>query len=106
MRIIISLLLLVYATSNAQVSPLFYTNTGKISFKSESKQELIRASSDEMQGIIDEANKTYVFKVKIRTFNGFNSALQQEHFNEKFLESEVKKLDNHLLIKSQNSQLL
>ena len=88
MRRIILLLFLIHATANAQINSLYYTNTGKISFKSESKQELIAASSDEMQGIIDEEKKTFVFKVKIRTFNGFNSALQQEHFNEKFLESE------------------
>ena len=88
MRIYKYFLILILTTANAQVSSLFYTNKGQISFKSESKQELIRASSNEMQGIIDEDKKTFVFKVQIRTFNGFNSALQQEHFNEKFLESE------------------
>lgn len=88
MRISIVILFFLHSFAFAQDTPLFYTNSGKISFKSESKQELIRASSDEMQGIIDEEKKTFVFKVKIRTFNGFNSELQQEHFNEKFLESE------------------
>lgn len=88
MRILIIILFLFSTAAIAQLTPLYYTNTGKISFKSESKQELIRASSEEMQGIIDEEKKTFVFKVKIRTFHGFNSALQQEHFNEKFLESE------------------
>ncbi len=88
MRNSILIILLFFSTAYAQQGSLYYTNTGKISFKSESKQELISASSDEMQGIIDEEKKTFVFKVQIRTFNGFNSALQQEHFNEKFLESE------------------
>lgn len=72
----------------AQESNLFFTDKGKISFRSESKQELIKAGSSEMQGIIDESKNTFVFKVAIRTFKGFNSELQQEHFNEKFLESE------------------
>lgn len=89
MRILFFLLLLSIFTVNAQDNKLFYTtNSGKISFRSESKQELIKASSNEMVGVIDEEKKTFVFKVQIRTFTGFNSALQQEHFNEKFLESE------------------
>lgn len=57
MRRIILLLFLIHATATAQINSLYYTNTGKISFKSESKQELIAASSDEMQGIIDEEKK-------------------------------------------------
>ena len=67
---------------------LYFTNNGKISFRSDSQQELIKAESDEMRGVIDPVHKTFVFKVTIRSFKGFNSALQQEHFNEKFLESE------------------
>ena len=88
MRIASFFLLLLISTAYGQVDDLFYANDGKISFRSESKQELINASSNEMQGIIDEKKKMFVFKVMIRTFKGFNSELQQEHLNEKFLESE------------------
>ena len=66
----------------------YYTNNGIVSFRSEARQELIKASSNHMRGVLDTQKRTFVFKVVIRTFEGFNSALQQEHFNEKYLESE------------------
>ena len=72
----------------AQQDNLYYAKDGIITFRSEAQQELIKASSSHMVGIIDPVNRTYVFKVMIRTFQGFNSALQIEHFNEKYLESE------------------
>ncbi len=72
----------------AQENNLYYAKDGLISFRSEAQQELIKASSSHMVGIIDPEKRTYVFKVVIRTFQGFNSALQIEHFNEKYLESE------------------
>ena len=88
MRFITACIFLLLTCSMTQESNLFFTNDGKISFRSESKQELIKAASNEMRGLIDPQKKTFVFKVLIRTFKGFNSSLQQEHFNEKFLESE------------------
>ena len=72
----------------SQESRYYYTNNGIISFRSEAQLELISASSSNLIGLIDLSNRTFVFKVIIRTFRGFNSALQQEHFNEKYLESE------------------
>lgn len=73
-----------------QVSDQIYlTNNGNISFSSDASEELIRASSKNLRGVLDPANRTFVFKVLIRTFEGFNSPLQQEHFNEKYLESEI-----------------
>jgi hypothetical protein len=73
---------------SAQQTGLFYAERGLVSFRSEAQQELINAASKNMIGIIDPGNRTFVFRVVIRTFKGFNSALQQEHFNEKYLESE------------------
>jgi len=66
----------------------YFTNNGIVSFRSEARQELIKASSNHMRGVLDPQKRTFVFKVVLRTFEGFNSALQQEHFNEKYLESE------------------
>ncbi|MBP6334269.1 MAG: YceI family protein [Bacteroidia bacterium] len=66
----------------------YFTNNAQIKFRSDAPQEVISASSSEMRGLIDTEKKTFVFKVLIRTFVGFNSALQEEHFNDKFLESE------------------
>jgi hypothetical protein len=82
------LIFLLFNTALAYEPVLYYTNHGIISFRSEASQELIKASSSNVRGLFDLTNRTFVFKVLIRTFEGFNSALQQEHFNEKYMESE------------------
>ena len=73
---------------NSTDNKFFITNKGEITFRSEAQKEIIRATSKKLIGILNPANRTFVFKVSIRSFDGFNSALQQEHFNEKYLESE------------------
>ena len=61
---------------------------GQINFASKAQLELIRASSDKVQGLIDPQTQQFAFSVDIRSFVGFNSELQREHFNEKYMESE------------------
>ncbi|MDX1905604.1 MAG: YceI family protein [Bacteroidia bacterium] len=61
--------------------------TGQVTFRSEAPLELISASSNELKGVIDAQTRTFAFSVMIRSFQGFNSPLQQEHFNENYLES-------------------
>lgn len=61
---------------------------GRINFTSAAQLELIKASTDKVQGLIDPATQQFAFTVDIRSFVGFNSELQREHFNEKYLESE------------------
>jgi hypothetical protein len=87
MKYLFSLLLFISLQSFNE-DEIYFTNSGYVSFKSEAQQELIKASSNGMRGLLDPVQRTYVFKVLIRTFHGFNSSLQQEHFNEKYLESE------------------
>ncbi len=76
------------------VSPVIHAqkkiliDKGSIHFVSDAPLELIKASSDQVKGIIDPATNQVAFLVNIRSFKGFNSKLQQEHFNEKYLESE------------------
>lgn len=72
----------------SQSSLYYFTSEGTIKFKSDAPQEIIRAESKSVRGLLDGQKKTFVFKVAIRSFEGFNSALQREHFNEKYLESE------------------
>ena len=50
--------------------------------------EIIRASSNDLLGLLDLDKKSFSFKVMIRSFQGFNSPLQKEHFNENYLESD------------------
>lgn len=61
---------------------------GEISFTSDAKLELINAASKKLQGRIDPATGQFAFIVKIQSFEGFNSRLQREHFNEKFMEAD------------------
>jgi polyisoprenoid-binding protein YceI len=49
---------------------------------------LIKAASNEVRGIIDPVSNQFAFTVDVSSFKGFNSELQREHFNEKYLESE------------------
>lgn len=62
---------------------------GVIDFTSDAQLELIQASSDKVQGLIDPTTNQFAFTVEVRSFRGFNSELQREHFNEKYMESEV-----------------
>ena len=59
-----------------------------ISFHSNTKSELIKASSTELKGIIDVEKRTFAFSVAMKTFDGFNSPLQKEHFHENYMESD------------------
>lgn len=67
---------------------IFQTTTGKISFSSEAPLELIKAESGELLGILDAEKKNFSFKVRIRSFEGFNGRTQREHFNENYMQSE------------------
>lgn len=60
---------------------------GSISFTSDAPLELIEAESKAVKGLVDVNKQTFAFSVSTNTFKGFNNALQQEHFNENYLES-------------------
>lgn len=67
----------------------YTTDRGRVNFVSNAELELIRASSDKLQGIIDPRSNQFAFSVPVSSFKGFNSELQREHFNEKYIESET-----------------
>ena len=60
----------------------------KMTFTSDAALEVITASSAKVQGLIDPLTNEFAFAVEVQSFQGFNSALQREHFNEKYMESE------------------
>ncbi len=68
---------------------VFETTTGRIDFKSVAKLEIIKASSAELVGLIDIDKLNFSFSVNMRSFKGFNGALQQEHFYEKYVETDT-----------------
>jgi polyisoprenoid-binding protein YceI len=67
---------------------LYRCADGKISFQSKAALEVIRAKSGTLRGAIDPSNQTFAWSVDVRSFEGFNSPLQREHFNENYLESD------------------
>lgn len=66
---------------------MFSVNKGSISFRSDAPLEIIKASSNELKGVIETDKKQFAFTIKIRSFVGFNSGLQRDHFNENYLET-------------------
>jgi polyisoprenoid-binding protein YceI len=67
--------------------PIWVTEKGNIQFKSDAPLELIQAASKEMKGVIDIQARTFAFSVPVASFQGFNSPLQREHFNENYMQS-------------------
>ncbi len=86
--LIITGFFLLLAGPSARAQKKFSIDKGLVSFTSNAKLEVIKASSDKIQGLIDPANGQFAFLVKIQSFIGFNSSLQREHFNEKYMETE------------------
>lgn len=87
MRCFILLLLLIANLLPARAQDVYEINKSMVRFYSEAPQELIKAGSDKLKGAIDIKKKTFVFKVAIVSFIGFNSPLQREHFNENYMET-------------------
>ncbi|MEP7263245.1 MAG: YceI family protein [Bacteroidota bacterium] len=71
-------------TINAQV---YLATGGKCSFHSTTPVEDIDATSESMNSVINAATGEIQFKVPLTSFH-FKKALMQEHFNEKYVESE------------------
>ncbi|MFN8250800.1 MAG: YceI family protein [Ferruginibacter sp.] len=65
----------------------YKVSNGSISFRSDAPLELIKAQSYELKGVVIPEKKQFAFIIAVKTFKGFNSPLQQEHFNENYLES-------------------
>lgn len=87
-RSILSLLLLLSCHTFATAQQKLTVEKGQVRFSSNAELELIQASSDKIQGLIDTSANKFAFSVDIQSFKGFNSSLQKEHFNEKYLESD------------------
>jgi polyisoprenoid-binding protein YceI len=82
---IIGLLMSVFSLQ-AQ-SGLYKTVSGSAAFVSEAPLEIIKASSQALTGLLNKQQHNFAFTIPVQTFQGFNSALQQEHFHENYMES-------------------
>lgn len=63
-------------------------NNATVSFISDAPLETISATSNDVQGLINFSENSFAIVIKLKSFNGFNSPLQQEHFNENYVESD------------------
>jgi len=83
--IVITFLLAVI--NNAVMGQIFMCKDGNTKFTSEAPLEMIKAQSNKTAGAIDFGTKNVAFSVLIQSFEGFNSALQKEHFLENYMEA-------------------
>lgn len=90
MRKIIPLifLLVVQVLFAQEDAPAIYRSTrGNVSFVSDAPLEVIKARSNDLKGLLRPEDRTFAFTIQTRSFKGFNSPLQQEHFYENYIES-------------------
>jgi polyisoprenoid-binding protein YceI len=85
--IVISILLALLALHLEVSSQNLQVKQGSISFESNAELEVIKASSNKLKGLFNAATKNFAFTIEISSFEGFNSALQKEHFNENYMET-------------------
>jgi polyisoprenoid-binding protein YceI len=74
-------------TAITAFSQKYMTRNGYISFFSHTPVEDIEAKNNQVTSIIDAETGEMVFKVLMKSFQ-FEKALMQEHFNEKYVESD------------------
>jgi polyisoprenoid-binding protein YceI len=73
-------------TLNSANGQIYTCRDGTAKFTSEAPLEVIKAQSEEMNGVIDCATKNVAFSIEVASFEGFNSSLQKEHFRENYME--------------------
>ena len=84
-RSILLVSLLVVTTSS--YSQRYMSTESSIRFFSSAPLEDIEATNTKGRGVLDSGNGNYAFSVPINAFV-FEKALMQEHFNEKYMESD------------------
>jgi polyisoprenoid-binding protein YceI len=80
----LGMFLFAYNTLTAQT---ISTQTGKINFFSKTPVENIDAVSNRVLAVLNTEKSTLAFKIANTSFE-FENKLRQEHFNEKYMESE------------------
>lgn len=86
-KLVITVFLCLFRAS-LYAQDIYELKNGNVQFSSVAPKELIHASSDNLRGIYDFQRKSFVFKMRVSSFMGFNSLMQREHFNESYMETE------------------
>jgi hypothetical protein len=85
----LAIFLILFACSGIISAQNYTSQAMHISFYSSTPVEDIKADANDGIGIINSTNNKVAFSVKIRSFQ-FPKKLMQEHFNEKYMESDKK----------------
>jgi hypothetical protein len=87
MKTRLSLILFFIVSNSIAYSQIYVCKDGSTKFTSEAPLEIIKAENTKSKGVLDAATKNIMFSMQIDNFNGFNGALQKEHFLENYMES-------------------
>lgn len=87
MKKILAAIVLLSATQVSDAQSVLLATGGKVSFFSETPMENIDATSQSATSVITTSTNSIQFTIPVRTFK-FKKALMEEHFNEKYVESE------------------
>jgi hypothetical protein len=77
-----------FFSSGISIAQVYKVTSSKVKFKSDAPLEVIVAESTELNGLLDVKTKLFAFTVNNESFKGFNSQLQQTHFNDNYLETD------------------
>ncbi len=87
LRYLTAVLALCYVSGLVGQRVLYAVQKSEVSFVSDAPLERITASSRSASGILDIKNRDFVVRIPMRSFAGFNSPAQSEHFQENYVES-------------------
>jgi len=87
MKKLIIVILVLFPLKYVLAQDLYVVSEGNVSFTSDAPLELIEAASDELKGVLKTTDRSFAFRIPMKSFEGFNSSLQQTHFNENYIES-------------------
>lgn len=86
-RRLVVLMLMVAICATSTFAQKYKSKSSEITFFSEAPVENIDATNKDGSSVFDEGKNEIVFSIPIRSFE-FDKSLMQEHFNEKYMESE------------------
>lgn len=87
---VVLLLVILFSTCTTQVFSqiILKVHEGRIDFVSAAPLERIEAGSSTVKGVMNLESGSFAFRASINSFKGFNSPLQQIHFQENYMESD------------------
>ena len=87
MKNIIAILVITLVAVSPAFSQKYFTKSGKVNFYQKTTVEPINATTNQATSILDAGSGDIRFKALQTSFQ-FDKALMQEHYNEKYVESE------------------